>query len=140
MKKKLLLILIILSLISVVFIVVSVYKSSRDNKNANTSTPDETKTSLPIQKGASDSFDYNQAIKVVDDEYPWYSDLPIETDKYRVVYDFSVDKFRIRLKEVVTESQKAIYIQDAVSKLIQIGVDSPVNYYVFDVNGNEITP
>ena len=141
MKKKLTLMIIILFLISIVFIVVSVYRSSH-NKNTNTvdTKPDKTNAPLPVQNGVSDSFDYNQAVKTVDDEYPWYSDLPIENDKYRIVYDFNVNKFRIRLKEDATENQKIIYIQKAVSELIKIGVDSPVDYYVFDANGNEIRP
>lgn len=83
----------------------------------------------PAQQTEND-LDYGQAIKELNQKYPWYSQLPIETKDYRIVYDFDKNSFRIRL---LTQSSQSIK-RAAVDKLKEIGVDlNKFSYYFLEL-------
>lgn len=70
---------------------------------------------------------YGQALESLHQKYPWYSRLPIETEDFRIIYDFDKNSFRIRL---LTQSSASIK-QAAVDKLKEIGVDLKKFSYYF---------
>lgn len=86
-----------------------------------------------------DALKYGQSLKELNQKYPWYSKLPVETKNYRIIYDFDREMFRIRIKSAVvaTEGVKSD-IQSALGDLKKIGVPAPIKYYVLDVNGNQL--
>ncbi len=49
-------------------------------------------------------------------EKPWLDQLPIATKEYTVVYDYDLQKIRIRLKTVFTEAQKKELLQTLAQK------------------------
>lgn len=131
-KRKLFIILIIVSLLSVVFIVTKINKNKKTSVSNTTPTPSTQYVELPND----DSF--NKSLENLNQQYPWYSKLPIETDKYRVVYDFTEKKFRIRIKKELINSQMDEVVQSAIDNLKTIGVTEPVNYYIFNSEGEKI--
>lgn len=84
--------------------------------------------------------DFNEEYKRFYENYPWYQQIPIEEKNYRIVYDFNVEQFRIRLLfKPNSESDLSKIIKDAVSDIEKLGVKKPVtNYYVIDFEGNRI--
>jgi hypothetical protein len=144
MKKKLILMLGGLSLISIIIIVVMVRRSGTTNKPTSTTSP--TPSMTPIQKSPSpspqtelpDDVQFNKAQQEILNQYPWYSKLPIDTKEYRIVYDFSINKFRIRLKVSIDTDQIDRVIQEALTSLQKIGVTPPIDYYTLDLSGKEL--
>jgi hypothetical protein len=140
--KKKLIILGCASLISVILIFVFFYTSGSKNKPVNIPTPSSQPsptTSAPnLQSDLPDDTHFNQSLTDINKQYPWYSKLPIDTNKYHVVYDFTENKFRIRIKNSMTTSQIETAIQEALSSLQRIGVKTPVDYYVLDASGNQL--
>jgi|LDZU01.1.fsa_nt_gi hypothetical protein len=63
-------------------------------------TPIDTEGDLPKD------YEYAEAMKSLFEKYPWYSKLPIDTNEYTIVWDFEVEKFRIRLKIPESSSQE----------------------------------
>ncbi len=76
-----------------------------------------------------DDLKYGQALEKLNQTYPWYSQLPIETKDYRIIYDFDKNSFRIRLLTQVSETIK----QAALDKLKSVGVDlNQFSYYFLE--------
>ena len=134
MKKKFI---ILISLVLIIFMITLLSRpktkptplppsptpSAKNQFNLNGLSPTES-TQL-IQ----DSLKYGQAIKELNQKYPWYSQLPIETKDFRIVYDFDKNSFRIRLLTQASETIK----QAAVDKLKEIGVDlNKFSYYFLE--------
>lgn len=135
MKKKFI-ILIVFSLVSILIIIFLVNSS---NKKNDLEKP--YKTPFPTSNnnnGVSDSVSFNNALSNIDKEYPWYSSLPLDTDEYHVVYDFTEKKFRIRIKINVSFEDFQKIVQKAILDIESIGVKKPVSYYVFDYSGKRI--
>jgi len=142
--KKRVIILIGLILIVLMAIVLSRPKTKPTPSPTPTSSPknqfnlnevNSTDSAQQIQ----DALKYGQALKDLNQKYPWYSKLPIETKDYRIIYDFDKEMFRIRIKSTseTSDNTKPI-IQNALSDLKRIGVPEPVKYYVLDVNGVQL--
>jgi hypothetical protein len=139
MKKKLL-ILFGVSLASIIFIIVIIYKSNKKQLPKPSPTPQmsPSPSAEVLQNNLPNETSFNNSLLNLNEQYPWYSKLPIDTDLYHVVYDFSENKFRIRLKKPTTTNQLEKIIQSAVSSLREIEVPEPIKYYVLDVNGNRL--
>jgi len=134
MRKKLI-ILIGVSLISVIFIVAMIYKS---NKKSPAVEPSPSPSPTTLSNEVPDGVSFTNALSNLNEQYPWYDKLPIDNTSYHIVYDFSENKFRIRLKKAFTISQTQGVVKEAVSDIENIGVTKPVQYYVFDSSGNRI--
>lgn len=74
---------------------------------------------------------FSETYKNFIDKYPWYSYLPIENKKMKIVYDFAEKKFRFRIKvSSLREGEKEMLIENAIKALEKIGVQPPVKYYI----------
>jgi hypothetical protein len=142
--KKKLIILGCASLIFILLIFVFLYTSGSKNKPINTpnpspgSQPSPTTSTSNLQSDLPDDTQFNQSLTDINKQYPWYSKLPIDTNKYHVVYDFTENKFKIRIKNSMTTSQIETTTQEALSNLRKIGVKTPIDYYVLDASGNQL--
>jgi len=143
MKKKFI-ILGCISLLFVIFIFVLIYTSDSKNKLINTpssspsSQPSPTTSTSSLQNDLPNDTQFNQSLTDINKQYPWYSKLPIDTNKYHIVYDFTENKFKIRIKNSITTSQIETATQEALSSLQRIGVKTPIDYYVLDASGNQL--
>jgi len=137
MKKKLIII------IGIILIILMISFFSRPKTKTTTPSPSPTPSAknqfnlnkLNPQESAQrnqdelDDLKYGQALKNLHQKYPWYSQLPIETKDYRIVYDFDKNSFRIHLLSQASEIIK----QAAVDKLKEIGVDlNKFSYYFLE--------
>ena len=78
-----------------------------------------------------DDLIFSEAFEEFIIDYPWYVSLPIETDKYHIVYDFERKSFRIRIIVPISDkNQEEIIIENALNDLKTIGLSEPINYYV----------
>lgn len=104
------------------------YPSQEINPQAST-TPGFNQLLKDSAQQTENDFKYGQALKDLHQKYPWYSQLPIETNEYRIIYDFDKNSFRIRL---LTQSSESIK-QAAIDKLKEIGVDlNKFSYYFLE--------
>lgn len=132
MKKKLLI------LLAIIFVFVVIYSltSPRSVKNDSIVVPSPTPTTSTTIPNPTDFFEqlpndlkYNQELTDIHQQYPWYSSLPLETEDYRIIYDFDKNSFRIRL---LTTSSDAIK-QASLNSLKEIGVDiNKYSYYFLE--------
>lgn len=77
--------------------------------------------------------DFTDAYKDFLTDHPWYHKFPIENEKYRIIYDLEIKKFRIRiLINATSEDEKNTLINEAVEKIKQAGVKEPFEYYTLD--------
>ncbi|HET7098634.1 MAG TPA: Ig-like domain-containing protein [Patescibacteria group bacterium] len=76
-----------------------------------------------------DDHDFGEAVKTLVDKYPFYTSLPVRTNDYVVYYDFELQKFAITFLNSITESQKSIFIKDALLRIQKIGAKEPILYY-----------
>lgn len=91
---------------------------------ANPFTPEQLKEEGELQtKG---DIAYNEAVKKIINEYPWYTKLPIETSEYRIVYDWDKEMFRIRILK------SSANIEEALLKLEEAGAVKPIKYYTMN--------
>ncbi|PIU71868.1 hypothetical protein COS80_00965 [Candidatus Woesebacteria bacterium CG06_land_8_20_14_3_00_39_27] len=143
MKKRLIILII---LILTIFMAIVLSRPKTKPTPSPTPTPSPKGGFYPNEPNLQDSaqqiqdaLKYGQSLKELNQKYPWYSKLPIETKDYRIIYDFDKEMFRIRIKSAVvaTEGVKSD-IQSALSDLKKIGVSEPIKYYVLDVNGNQL--
>lgn len=137
MKKRLLVIAGLVSLVSLVAIIVSVMTHNK-NKTTNIPTPSPTPELQSSNPDLPDDEKYSSALIAINEEYPWYSKLPIETRNYRIVYDFDKKMFRIRFLLEISSSQIATFTQNALDDLKDVGVREPIKYYLLDKNGNQL--
>jgi hypothetical protein len=139
MKKKLLIIFSV-SLVSIIFIIAAIYKSNKKQVPPPSQTPQgsPSPSTKILQNDLPDDMSFNKSLLNLNEQYPWYSKLPIDTDSYHIVYDFSEAKFRIRLKKTISSNQIEKVVQDAMSDLKKIGVPEPIKYYILDVNGSQL--
>lgn len=101
--------------------------------SVNPFTPEQLEREGRLQ--AEGDMDYNNAVKKLIEKYPWYTNLPIETEDYRIVYDWELNKFRIRiLKSNLDKNNKDLLINEAVLKLEKAGALKPIQYYVLESN------
>ncbi|MCX6817051.1 MAG: hypothetical protein NTZ93_04240 [Candidatus Beckwithbacteria bacterium] len=133
MKKKLI---ILISLILIIFMISvlsrpktkpttspSFSPSPKNQFNFNGFNPQDSTQQTP------DDLKYSQALTELHQQYPWYSQLPIETSEYRIIYDFDKQSFRIRLLTQPSETIKQV----AIDKLKAIGVDlNKFSYYFLE--------
>ena len=73
---------------------------------------------------------YNEAIKRLIEDYPWYTSLPIETKDYRIVYDYEKEMFRIRLLKEFDQKEIDNFTKESILRLKEVGAEDPVKYYV----------
>jgi hypothetical protein len=64
-------------------------------------------------------------------QHPWYKELPITTQNYRIVYDFDTQSFRIRLLTPGSAEELAAMKQASLNSLQAIGVDLNTYSYYF---------
>lgn len=110
------------------------YKNnSLDSFNFTTSPYSAQELQQQMQLQTQEDLKSGQVIDNLHQQYPWYSKLPIETNEYRIIFDFDKNSFRIRL---LTQSTEAIK-QDALKQLKTIGVDlDQFNYYYLEPQSN----
>ena len=74
----------------------------------------------------------------IEEEYPWYFDLPIENDKYIILWDWEKDKFRIALKvdEDVSLTTRNTLIRNAVNDIEELTEEDieTEDYYIMFVD------
>lgn len=120
MKKK---IIILISLILIVFTITALLQPK--NKPAPSSKNQFNLNNLNSTQLPNDQL-YGQALESLHQQYPWYSQLPIETKDFRIIYDFDKKSFRIRLLQPSSPEIK----QKALDALKNIGVDlNQFSYY-----------
>lgn len=91
--------------INVSFKNINIYKISFETSPISASQIDK-----DIQSQGSIDFQFGQTLQKFYEENPWYSKIPVETNDYRVVYDFEYKKFRIRiLKKDISASEEKNY-------------------------------
>jgi hypothetical protein len=75
---------------------------------------------------------FNDGMNAFLEQYPFYTQLPIEQPEYRIVYDLEQDKFRIRMKvpSYADQAVKDRILRDAINSLRKIGVEVGGDYYV----------
>lgn len=85
-----------------------------------------------IEQQAEDDYYYAQTEAEFYQEYPWYQQLPIVTDEYTIVYDFSQKLFRVRLKDPnISDQEKVEVMNKALKDIQEIGIDvenTPVKF------------
>lgn len=92
-------------------------------------------------KQTEGDLNFNKAYKDFLTNYPWYTNLPIDTFQYRVVYDFEKESFRIRLKiKPQDEIQQEEIINKATGSIKNLGVEEPIQYYILDTEGFILEP
>ncbi|MFA7627834.1 MAG: hypothetical protein WCY37_00225 [Candidatus Dojkabacteria bacterium] len=73
----------------------------------------------------------------IEEEYPWYFDLPIENDNYIILWDWEKEKFRIALKvdEDVALSTRNTLIRNAVNDIEELTEEDiqTEDYYIMFV-------
>lgn len=89
-------------------------------------TTEELKTLLRQQADSDAAF--SDGALMLANEFPWFNKLPLETSQYKVVYDYELQQFRVRIKPGVSES---VAVQNAVKALNEIGVQDPTYYVLF---------
>lgn len=135
MKKKL----IILIGIILIILMISFFSRSKTKTTIPTPSPKPSAKNQFNLNGLSptesaqqlqNDLKFGQALEALNRKYPWYSQLPIETKDFRIVYDFDKNSFRIRL---LTQSSESIK-QAAVDKLKEVGVDlNKFSYYFLEL-------
>ena len=94
----------------------------------NPFTPEQLEKEGKLQ--AEGDLAYNEATKNFIEKNPWYTSLPIETNDYRIVYDYDKEMFRIRFLQEQTDEEKIkTIIEDALDKLERAGAKKPIKYY-----------
>ena len=94
----------------------------------NPFTPEQLEKEGKLQ--AEGDLAYNEATKNFIEKNPWYTNLPIETNDYRIVYDYDKEMFRIRFLQEQTDEEKIkTIIEDALDKLERAGAKKPIKYY-----------
>ena len=94
----------------------------------NPFTPEQLEKEGKLQ--AEGDLAYNEATKNFIEKNPWYTSLPIETNDYRIVYDYDKEMFRIRFLQEQTDEEKIkIIIEDALDKLEKAGAKKPIKYF-----------
>jgi len=87
-----------------------------------------------IREQAQEDINFDEAIKKLQTEYPWYDDIPLETDQFTIIYNYDRKQFRIRLKISEDTNQEIIdnLTKKALTALIEknIKVDEWGGYYV----------
>jgi hypothetical protein len=86
-----------------------------------------------IQELQTMALDVSAAFYQIDETYPFLKKLPLETDSYRVVFDFDQKQFRIRLKMPSTapDATKQEAEQAALSAMSAAEIDvAKYGYYV----------
>jgi len=132
MKKKLII------TIGIILIILMISFFSRSKTKPTTPSPSPTPSAknqfnlneLNSQESTQliqDALKYGQALEKLNQTYPWYSKLPIETNEYRIIYDFDKKSFRIRLLQPTSPEIK----QKALDALKNIGVDLTIFTYYF---------
>ena len=86
-------------------------------------------TATPTIEVLPNDLEYSRGLTELHKKYPWYSKLPIETEDYRIIFDFDKESFRIRiLSEPTSVIKKA-----ATDYLTRIGVDlNKFSYYFIE--------
>ena len=73
----------------------------------------------------------------IEEEYPWYFDLPIENDNHIILWDWEKEKFRIALKvdEDVALSTRNTLIRNAVNDIEELTEEDiqTEDYYIMFV-------
>jgi len=72
------------------------------------------------KKQAQDDITFNLSWNQMLTATPWYNHLPIETSEYRIVYDYELQSFRIRLLD--PSGEESVLLEKALSALKDIGV------------------
>jgi hypothetical protein len=76
--------------------------------------------------------------KDIEEEYPWYYDLPIEEDSYIILWDWEKEKFRITLKvdRDIDQSTRDIIIRNAVNDIEELTEEDieTDDYYIMFIN------
>lgn len=125
-----------LLLISFIFFVLFIVGASLFTTKKPSTTPSPSGTPVPtatqtIEQQMKDQaiydIEFSQESKATVNKYPFLTKLPIITSKYNIVFDFQLEKIRVRLKNVSQQS-----VQNEINlKLMEIGVDTskyPVVY------------
>lgn len=78
-----------------------------------------------------DDLEFGQTYRQILEEDPWYGKLPIETNRYTIVYDNVKAAFRIRLKQTpINEEARMVVVEEALELLKEIGAPAPAIYNV----------
>lgn len=72
---------------------------------------------------------FQNNMQIFRQKYPWYGSMPIETSEYTVVWDFEVQKFRIRFKDGVDKKDQTI-LDAALQDIRDIGADASKFYII----------
>lgn len=125
--------LLIISFIFFVIFMAVVFMGGRKKTTPSTSpSPLASPTATPtleqqMQDQTLYDIEFAQESKATVDKYPFLTKLPIMTTKYNIVFDFQLEKIRVRLKNVSQEE-----VQNEVEQQLKdIGVDTtkyPVIY------------
>lgn len=87
-----------------------------------------------IREQAQEDINFDEAIKKLQAEYPWYDDIPLETEQFTIIYNYDRKQFRIRLQ--VSEDTNQEIIDNLTNKALtalmdkNIDVDDWGGYYV----------
>jgi hypothetical protein len=85
-----------------------------------------------LNQQTEDDINYSETLKQLYQQSPWLKKLPIETNNYRLVYDFETSSFRIRILTIPSSPEELETIkQTALNHLQSIGVDTTIQPYYF---------
>ncbi len=96
------------------------HKSQTIATHTFTSSPYNNQEFLEVAKQQTED-DYNtaQIIDGLHQQHPWYTSIPITTPDFRIIYDFDLESFRIRILTASTPEIK----QQALKAIESIGAD-----------------
>lgn len=108
------------------------------NQSQETAEPNSRPTDYPAGVTKEDitnqqqaEQDFSQGIRNVTEKYPWYTQLPIDTKDYMILYDWDQQKFMISLKYPAGASNLKVVQNSALDALKAIGVDpTKEGYYM----------
>lgn len=132
-------VLVILSLLVITLLVFTFKRDSgrinlSDYKKVSEQKKEETSSEVSTGDDLPRDYEYAEATKSLLEKYPWYSKLPIDNNEYTIVWDFEVEKFRIRLKipETSVQELKDSLTAKAVEEIKKLTGDkfSEYAYYV----------
>lgn len=98
----------------------------------NPVTPEQFKEDAKMQMEADIA--YNEAVKKIIEDFPWYTNLPIENNKFRIVYDYDKNMFRIRLLKEFSQEEINEITKESLLLIEQAGASKPIKYYILENN------
>lgn len=137
-------ILVILSVIAVAILVWSARSknvTTPSNYNKSIETLETKPEAVTIEESSAPGegdVRFSQALEAINNKYPWYKYMPINTNEYLIVWELDKEQFRIRLKisSKSPQNTKDMLISKALSNLKEV-LNDDLNKYKYYILYND---